>query len=62
MPKVHANDQIRYEVILQEDPDTGDLILPIPQPVLDSLGWKEGDDIDFDVREDGTFLLKKVDK
>lgn len=62
MTKNPAQDQVRYEVILQEDPDTGDLILPIPQPVLDSLGWKEGDDVDFDVREDGTFLLKKVNK
>lgn len=59
MPKVHANDHVRYEVIIQEDPETGDLILPIPQPVLDSLGWKEGDDVKFDIREDGTFLIQR---
>lgn len=62
MPKQQNNDKVRYEVILQEDPETKDLILPIPQPILDSLGWKEGDDIDFDIREDGTFLLTKVAK
>lgn len=62
MPKVHANDQVRYEVIIQEDPETGDLILPIPQPVLDSLGWKEGDDVKFDIREDGTFLLQRKEE
>lgn len=56
------NNNVRYEVIVQEDPDTGDLILPIPQPVLDSLGWKEGDDVEFDVREDGTFLIQRKDK
>ena len=33
----HPNDSIRYEVITQEDPETGDLILPIPQQILDSL-------------------------
>lgn len=62
MPKQQNNDKVRYEVILQEDPESKDLILPIPQPILDSLGWKEGDDIDFDIREDGTFLLTKVAK
>ena len=50
---------VRYEVIVQEDPETGDLLLPIPQEVLDSLGWTEGDDIKFDVCQDGTFTLKK---
>jgi len=40
MPKKNpAHKDVRYEVITQEDPDTGDLIVPIPQPVLDSLGW-----------------------
>jgi hypothetical protein len=62
MPKTHPDDQVRYEVIVQEDPETGDLLLPIPQPILTSLGWKEGDDVDFDIREDGTFLIKKVNK
>ncbi len=49
-----------YEVITQEDPETGDLILPIPQPVLDQLGWKEGDSIDFDVDKDGTIYIRKI--
>lgn len=57
-----ANDQVRYEVIIQEDPETGDLILPIPQPVLDSLGWKEGEEIEFDVRQDGSFTLQRANK
>lgn len=62
MPNSPINDNVRYEVILQEDPETGDLIMPIPQPVLDSLGWKEGDDVKFDIREDGTFLIQKAEK
>lgn len=57
-----ANDQVRYEVIIQEDPESGDLILPIPQPVLDSLGWKEGEEIEFDVRQDGSFTLQRANK
>lgn len=51
-------DNIRYEVITQED-ENGDLILPIPQQLLDKLGWKEGDDIQFGVDEAGRIFLKK---
>ena len=50
----------RYEVITHEDPATGDLILPIPPILLDKLGWKEGDELDFDIREDGSIMVKKV--
>ena len=54
-----GSDNVSYEVITQEDPETGDLILPIPEPVLKAMGWKEGDDIDIDFHEDGTLTLKK---
>jgi len=50
----------RYEVITQEDPSTGDLILPIPQPVLDHLNWKEGDALDISLDKDGKIYLKKI--
>lgn len=53
---------VRYEVITQEDPDTGDLIIPIPIPVLKSLGWKEGDDVEISVNEKGDLFLKKANK
>ncbi len=49
----------RYEVITQEDPDSGDLIIPIPEPVLKQMGWKEGDDVEISLNEDGTVFLKK---
>jgi len=50
---------VRYEVITQEDPETGDVILPIPEPVLKSLGWKEGDEVNIGLNKDGTLFLKK---
>ena len=63
MPKQKQPDTLtRYEVITQEDPETGDLILPIPQPVLDELGWKEGDEIDFEVDDKGKLYIKKISK
>ena len=55
------SDGVRYEVITQEDPETGDLILPIPIPVLKSLGWKEGDDVEISINEKGELFLKKAD-
>lgn len=51
----------RWEVITHENED-GDLILPIPPHVLKQMGWKEGDDIDIGVGEDGRIFLKKVFK
>lgn len=56
--KLKSSD-LRYEVITQEDPETGDMLLPIPPQLLEDLGWKEGDELDFDIRKDGTIILKK---
>jgi len=45
----------RYEVITQED-ENGDLIIPIPLPVLTSLGWKDGDDIEIGIDDTGKII------
>lgn len=50
----------RYEVITQEDPETGDLLLPIPPELLEQLGWKEGDDIDISVDDNGHYILQRL--
>jgi hypothetical protein len=57
-PNPGASD-VRYEVITQEDPETGDVILPIPEPVLKSMGWKEGDEIKIELGPNGELSLKK---
>jgi hypothetical protein len=57
--KLPGTDDVRYEVIVQEDPESGDLILPIPEPVLKSLGWKEGMEVEIDIGPDGQIFLKK---
>lgn len=53
-------DNTRYEVITQEDPETGDMILPIPEILLKSLGWKEGTQVQIEVGTDGKLYLKKA--
>lgn len=60
MPKTQPGvGDVRYEVITQEDPETGDLIIPIPEPILKSMGWKEGDEVSVDIDKDGKLFLKK---
>ena len=49
-----------YEVITQEDPETGDILVPIPPQLLAELGWKEGDDVDFSIDEKGRIIVKKI--
>ena len=35
-------------------------VITFPDDLLDQLGWKEGDVIDFDAKPDGTIVLTKV--
>jgi len=61
MPKKNpAKAYDSYEVITQEDPETGDMLIPIPPHLLKELGWKEGDDIDFSIDDNGRIVLKKI--
>lgn len=62
MPKSLPTDHIRYEVITQEDKETGDLILPIPQPLLEAMRWKEGDELEITVGPTGGIILRKASK
>jgi len=44
---------------VQEDPATGDAILEFPPEAMAQAGWKEGDTLDWNDNEDGTFTLTK---
>ena len=46
-------------VNLQQDPDTGELILPIPTDLLSQMGWIEGTELFWIDNEDGTYSLKE---
>ena len=60
LKKNPAQNYDSYEVITQEDPETGDMLIPIPPHLLKELGWKEGDDIDFSIDDNGRIVLKKI--
>jgi hypothetical protein len=50
-----------WTVSVEEDPETGDLILPLPLDLLEEAGWKEGDSLNWIDQKDGSWQLKKVD-
>jgi hypothetical protein len=51
-----------WTVTLEEDPATGDLMMPIPTDALNQLGWDFGDTLIWDVQEDGRIFLTKKDE
>lgn len=50
-----------WTITLEEDPATGDLILPFTEEILSVVGWKTGDTIDWTDNKDGTWSLRKKD-
>jgi bifunctional DNA-binding transcriptional regulator/antitoxin component of YhaV-PrlF toxin-antitoxin module len=59
MTKKSKRSKTRYEVITQEDSD-GDMIIPVPLPLLKYLGWKEGDNVEIGIDDHGELFLKKA--
>ena len=52
-----------WTVTLEEAEDgSGDLVLPLPQDLLDLQGWREGDVLDWKEGENGSWTLSKVEK
>jgi hypothetical protein len=46
----------------EADDGSGDLILPLPQELLDLQGWKEGDDLEWTDNGDGSWSLSKANE
>jgi hypothetical protein len=51
-----------WTVIIEEDPETGDAILPFPQDMLDEVGWMPGDNLKWVDRGDGTWEIRKIEE
>ena len=49
-------------VTLEEDPKTGDLLLPIPIEILNQMGWDDGNTILWEEMPDGSYSLTKEEK
>ena len=48
-----------YTVKLEVDPKTGDLVLPLPEKLMEEVGWQIGDTIDWKDNGDGSFSMTK---
>jgi len=59
----HNTKQTTWIVELEEDPETGDLVMPIPPALLKELGWQIGDTLNWEPGEDGaSYRLTRNDK
>lgn len=48
-----------FTVKVEEAPN-GDVLLPIPQELMDEMGWGQGDVLDWKDNQNGSFTLSKV--
>jgi len=50
-----------WTVTVEEaDDGSGDLVLPLPQELLDLQGWKEGDTLEWNDEGNGAWSIKKA--
>ena len=52
----------KYEGKVVEDPDTGEQILTFTDDLMEHLGWKEGDELDFQQDKQGNITIKNLTK
>ena len=45
---------------LQVKETNGEMYFELPDDLLDRLGWKEGDELSFEDKGDGSFIITKV--
>ena len=51
----------QWTVTIEEaDDNSGDLVLPLPQDLLDLQGWIEGDTLEWTDNKDGSWSIQKA--
>lgn len=58
---IERKSETTWIITLEEDPETGEMIMPLPDELLESQGWKLGDTLtwDFDEESQTATLTKK---
>lgn len=51
-----------WTVQVEEDPETGQLMLPFPVDLLNQMGWSEGTELFWEDNGDKSFTLTPVKK
>jgi bifunctional DNA-binding transcriptional regulator/antitoxin component of YhaV-PrlF toxin-antitoxin module len=49
----------RYILTVEEDPETGDLVLPFTDEILAKCGWQIGDTLTWTVKTNGSIIISK---
>lgn len=49
-----------WTIEVEEDPETGDIVLPFPPELLEMNGWKEGDTLEWIDNGDGSWSIQKI--
>lgn len=57
-----AENDIQFTVIAEEDPDSGDLMLPFPEDFLMKEDWRLGDRLRLEVVAERRFVLTNLSK
>lgn len=50
-----------YTLQVQEDPQSGQLIIEFPPELLNQVGWAVGDDLEWIDCKDGSYWIKRCD-
>lgn len=56
-----SNATTSWNAVVEEDPETGDLLLPLDPALLSKLGWTEGTQLVWVDNNDGSWSLQKKD-
>lgn len=52
---------MKFTTTVQQYDDSEDLYIEFPEEIIKDLGWKEGDTLYWDIKEDNTVVLSKVE-
>lgn len=50
----------RWTVTVEEDNETGEAVIQLPQELLKLQGWSEGTIIEWVPQDDGSYILQKA--
>jgi hypothetical protein len=50
---------MKWTTVAEEDPETGDIMLTLPEELVKLQGWKEGDTLNWEDNGDGSWSLSK---
>ena len=57
----YNNSMTSYTITIEQDPETGELVLPFTPDMLAQVGWDFGDTILWTNNNDGSWSLTKKD-